>query len=59
VATLRQMIRAGVSVFRFNFSHGTRADHERMLDDVRQAQDGMRRRVSLLQDLAADSRGTW
>lgn len=52
VPTLRRMIRAGVSVFRFNFSHGTRADHERMVKRIRQAQDGMRRRVSLLQDLA-------
>lgn len=49
--TLRQMIEAGVSVFRFNFSHGTFADHEHLLDRVREAQREAGRRVAILQDL--------
>jgi pyruvate kinase len=46
------MAEEGVSVFRFNFSHGTLADHQRMLDRVRLAQRTSRRRVHILQDLA-------
>ena len=49
--TLRQMIEAGVSVFRFNFSHGTLADHEHLLGHVRKAQRDAGRRVAILQDL--------
>jgi pyruvate kinase len=48
---LEQMIREGVSVFRFNFSHGTRADHERYLERVQAAERKAGHRVGILQDL--------
>lgn len=50
--TLRSMIRAGVSVFRFNFSHATLADHERMLERIWDVRRGAGHRVEILQDLA-------
>ncbi len=50
--TLRAMIREGVSVFRFNFSHGTMADHEHFLALVRKAAEHSKHPVSILQDLA-------
>ena len=50
--TLAEMIRAGVSVFRFNFSHGSLEDHERFLELVRKADRRTSRRVAVLQDLA-------
>ena len=52
VKTLAEMIRTGVSVFRFNFSHGTLEDHERFLELVRRADRRTSRRVAILQDLA-------
>ena len=48
---LARMVREGVSVFRFNFSHGTLADHERMLEQVRVVQQRAGHRVAILQDL--------
>ncbi len=50
--TLWRMVEAGVSVFRFNFSHGTLAEHERMLERVRKVQRKLHRRIGILQDLA-------
>ena len=50
--TLEAMVEAGVSVFRFNFSHGTLEDHERMLARIRKVQQRSRHRISVLQDLA-------
>ncbi len=50
--TLWQMVEEGVSVFRFNFSHGTLADHERLLEKVRKVQRKLHRKVAILQDLA-------
>ena len=52
VRTLEAMVSSGVSVFRFNFSHGTLEDHERMLARVRKVQQRARHRISVLQDLA-------
>ena len=46
-----RMVEEGVSVFRFNFSHGTFADHERMLECVRKVQRKVHRRVHILQDI--------
>ena len=33
---LAELIRAGVDVFRLNFSHGSHADHQKVLDYVRE-----------------------
>jgi len=49
---LWRMVEAGVSVFRFNFSHGTLVEHERMLERVRKVQRRLGRRIGILQDLA-------
>ena len=48
---LRQLITAGVNVFRLNFSHGTHAEHSATLADIRALSGEMQRHVALLQDL--------
>ncbi|MCP1674894.1 pyruvate kinase [Natronocella acetinitrilica] len=48
---LEQLIRAGVDVFRLNFSHGEAADHQRRAERVRQAAATVGRDVGILADL--------
>ncbi|MDX2018171.1 MAG: pyruvate kinase [Planctomycetota bacterium] len=48
---VRRLIEAGVGVFRFNFSHGDFAGHEKRLDVVRQVSAEMNRPVACLGDL--------
>jgi pyruvate kinase len=48
---VRRLIAAGVSVFRFNFSHGEFAMHEKRLDTVRAVARGMGVEVACLGDL--------
>lgn len=48
---LAQMIRAGADVVRINFSHGTREDHLRRIDQVRQVSEETGREVGILGDL--------
>jgi pyruvate kinase len=50
--TLWRMAEEGVSVLRLNFSHGTLADHERLLERIRKVQRRLGRRLAVLQDLA-------
>ncbi|HOI41646.1 MAG TPA: pyruvate kinase [Elusimicrobiales bacterium] len=50
-ATLRKMMRAGLDMARFNFSHGTHADHLRALALLRSLNTKERRAVKTLQDL--------
>lgn len=50
-AVLRKMMRAGLDMARFNFSHGTHADHLRALDLLRALNKKARRAVKALQDL--------
>ena len=45
------LVEAGMDVARLNFSHGTRADHERAYDLVRRASDRVGRAVGVLADL--------
>lgn len=45
------LVRAGASVFRLNFSHGTAADHERMVELVRGAELEAGRPLAVLVDL--------
>ncbi len=48
---VRRLIEAGVSVFRFNFSHGDFAAHERRLATVRSVSASMKRPVACMGDL--------
>jgi len=50
-AVLRQLIAAGVNVFRLNFSHGTHEEHTAALSDIRGASREAGRHVAVLQDL--------
>lgn len=45
------LVRAGASVFRLNFSHGTPEDHARMVQLVRQAEEAVGRPLAVLVDL--------
>ena len=51
-AAIKELIAAGVDVFRFNFSHGTRQAHGEMIERVRRAARDSGRIVALLQDLS-------
>ncbi len=51
-AAIRELIDAGVDVFRFNFSHGTHEGHAEMIARVRRAVKESGRSVALLQDLS-------
>lgn len=50
--TLKAMIEAGMNVARFNLSHGSRDDHRRRINAVRQAAKVTGRNVGILLDLA-------
>jgi pyruvate kinase len=50
-AILRQLIDAGVNVFRLNFSHGTHEEHSATLAAIRAVSREMGRHVAVLQDL--------
>ncbi len=51
VTSLEKMIRAGVNVFRMNFSHGTHEDHSAVLKNIRTAMDNCGWIVGILQDI--------
>ena len=48
---LTELVKAGVDVFRLNFSHGTHADHQAVLDNIRQINKELNTHVAVLQDL--------
>ena len=48
---LKELMQAGVSVFRLNFSHGTHEEHSAVLSDIRATSIAMDRQVAVLQDL--------
>ncbi len=48
---IRQLIRAGVNVFRLNFSHGDHETHAAVLKTIRELADEMDRVIAILQDL--------
>lgn len=48
---LRALVKEGVDVFRLNFSHGSHADHEKVIKFVREVNAEMGTSVALLQDL--------
>jgi pyruvate kinase len=49
---LEQLIGGGLDVARLNFSHGTHAEHGRILADIRQLATRLKRPIAILQDLA-------
>jgi pyruvate kinase len=51
-AAIRELIDAGVDVFRFNFSHGTHEGHADAIARVRRAAGESTRTIALLQDLS-------
>src|SRR5512132_1510294 len=51
-AILRDLVGAGVDVFRLNFSHGTREGHGEVFTRIREAARGARRHVGIMQDLS-------
>lgn len=50
-AKIRALFEAGVDVFRFNFSHGTHADHQERFDIVRRLESEAGRPISVMADL--------
>ncbi len=48
---IRQLIRAGVDVFRLNFSHGTHGDHATRIQNIRAIADEEQRVIGILQDI--------
>ncbi|WP_017732973.1 pyruvate kinase [Nafulsella turpanensis] len=48
---LAELMRAGVDVFRLNFSHGSHQDHQKVIQYVRELNEEMGSTVCLLQDL--------
>lgn len=48
---LRQMINAGVDVFRLNFSHSTQAEHSKLIHFIHELNAEMEANVSILADL--------
>ena len=50
-AVLKEMIDAGVDVFRLNFSHGTAADHQKRATSIREAAANAGREVAIMADL--------
>lgn len=48
---LTELVRAGVDVFRLNFSHGSHADHLKVVEYVREINQELGSTVCLLQDL--------
>lgn len=51
-AALRDLIAAGVDVFRLNFSHGTQAGHGNLITRIRAAAEDANRCIAILQDLS-------
>lgn len=49
---LKKLIRAGMDVARLNFSHGTRDDHARILENLRTAAAFVGEPITILQDLS-------
>ncbi len=49
---IKDLIKAGVNVFRLNFSHGTHADHEKVLANIREAMKSIGLIVGILQDIS-------
>ena len=53
VSLLSKMMNAGMDVARFNFSHGTHAEHAKRINFVREAASSINKPIALM----ADTRG--
>lgn len=51
VEAIQGLIRAGATIFRLNFSHGTHEQHAALLRNIRVAEEQLQTRVGVLQDL--------
>ncbi len=51
-AAVRDLVAAGVDVFRLNFSHGTHESHGAVIARIRKAADEVKRCIAILQDLS-------
>ena len=51
VEVLEGLIKAGVNVFRLNFSHGTHEYHKQTLKNIREASKNVKIKVGVLQDI--------
>ena len=49
--TIEKMIKAGVNVFRLNFSHGSYENHAALIKSIRQAEKNLNIPVAVMQDL--------
>lgn len=49
--TLEGLVRAGVNVFRLNFSHGDHAYHAKILKKIKEVEKKLGKRVGVLQDI--------
>lgn len=50
-STIRELIKAGMSVARINFSHGDQDEHKAAIKCIRQVADELRQPITILQDL--------
>ncbi len=48
---IRELVYAGVNVFRLNFSHGEHETHAKVIETIREVNDELRVQTSILQDL--------
>ncbi|HBX57254.1 MAG TPA: pyruvate kinase, partial [Pseudomonas sp.] len=51
VADIRQLVEAGVNLFRLNFSHGEHADHAQRYNWVREVEQQLNTPIGILMDL--------
>lgn len=51
IETLRQMVRAGMNAARLNFSHGTYAEHARLIKRIRKVAQEEGEPIAIIQDL--------
>ncbi len=51
VSIIEGLVRAGVNVFRLNFSHGDHAYHSKILAKIRQVEKKIGKKVGVLQDI--------
>ncbi|WP_169999837.1 pyruvate kinase [Campylobacter sp. RM9328] len=51
ISVMEEMVKAGVNVFRLNFSHGTHEYHKSNIDKIREVEKKLNIRIGILQDI--------